>query len=142
MVIPRCRTYLGIVQSGDGRYPFNPDDVKQVIRGTYFALSSVLSNTGGVYPFTMANLYRTCVLQRALFACELWNKIPRPDMMKLEVAHHMCLKHIQSLPHLTRSDMVTGLLGFTSIEAFIDLQKCCSLVLCAHLNHANVLFSF
>ena len=44
-------------------------------------------------------------------------------MMKLEVAHHMCLNHIQSLPHLTRSDMVTGLLGFTSIEAFIDLQK-------------------
>ena len=44
-------------------------------------------------------------------------------MMKLEVAYHMCLKHIQSLPHLTRSDMVTGLLGFTSIETFIDLQK-------------------
>ena len=113
--------------------------MKQVIRGTYFALSIVLSNTGGVNQFTMANLYRTCVLQRALFACELWNKIPRPDMMKLEVAYNMCLKHIQSLPHLTRSDMVTGLLGFTSIEAFIDLQKCCSLVLCAHLNHANFL---
>ena len=41
-------------------------------------------------------------------------------MMKLEVAYHMCLKHIQSLPHLTRSDMVTGLLGFTCIETFID----------------------
>ena len=63
----------------------------------------------------------------------------RPDMMKLEVAHHMCLKHIQSLPHLTRSDMVTGLLGFTSIEAFIDLQNSYALVLCAHLNHANFL---
>ena len=75
--LPESTTYthLGIVQSGAGRDPFNPDDMKQVIRGTYFALSSVLSNTCSVNPFTMANLYRTCVLPRALFACELWNKM-------------------------------------------------------------------
>lgn len=33
------------------------------------------------------------------------------------------LKRVQNLPQVTRSDMVTGLLGFTSLEAYIDLQK-------------------
>ena len=33
------------------------------------------------------------------------------------------MKRIQNLPKLTRSDMVKGLLGFTSIEAYIDMQK-------------------
>ena len=99
-------THLRIGQSGDDMYPFNSDDVKQVIRGTYLELSSVLSNTVGVNPFTMATLYRACVLPRALFACEFWNNIARPVMIKLEVASHMCLKHKQNLPHLTRSNMV------------------------------------
>ena len=62
--LPESTTYthLGIVQSDAGRYPFNPDDVKQVIRGTYFALSNVLSNTGDGYG------YRTDKLTNVVFS--------------------------------------------------------------------------
>ena len=44
-------------------------------------------------------------------------------MKKLEYTHHFCLKHIQGLPARTRSDIITGLVGITSLEAYIDLQK-------------------
>ncbi|KAH3817225.1 hypothetical protein DPMN_118757 [Dreissena polymorpha] len=44
-------------------------------------------------------------------------------MQQLEVAHHFCFKRAQGLPHLTRSDMVLGLAGMTSIVAIIDLHK-------------------
>ena len=69
-------------------------------------------------------LLKLIKLPNALFACELWNSVSASDMAKLESTHHMCLKHAQNhLPHLTRSDMVTGLLGFTSIQAHIDTLK-------------------
>ena len=44
-------------------------------------------------------------------------------MAHLESTHHFCLKRIQNLPMQTRSDMVIGLLGFTTLTAYIDLQK-------------------
>ena len=44
-------------------------------------------------------------------------------VQQLEVAHHFCLKRAQGLPSLTRSDMVTGLVGATSMEGYLDLQK-------------------
>jgi hypothetical protein len=44
-------------------------------------------------------------------------------MRHMEATHHFCLKRMQSLPLRTRSDMVKGLLGYTSIEAYIDQQK-------------------
>ena len=44
-------------------------------------------------------------------------------MRQLEIAHHFCLKHSQGFQRDTRSDIVEGMLGITSIEAYIDKQK-------------------
>ena len=98
-------THLGIVQSCSGKYPCNIDDVRQGLRCTYFMLAV------GLNPCVMAKLYTACVLPKALFACELWNSVSASNMAKLESTHHKCLKQAQNLPHLTRSDMVTGLQG-------------------------------
>ena len=98
-------THPGIVQSCSGKYPCNSDDVRQGLRRTYFMLAV------GLNPCVMAKLYITCVLPKALFACELWNSVSASDMAKLESTHHMCLKHAQNLPHLT------------SIQTHIDTLK-------------------
>ena len=83
-VVSPTYTHLGIVQSGGGRYPFNPDDEKQVIRGTYFALSNVLSNTGDGYGYRTIRLYvyrsfhwltKNAVLWYSLEPRELSNKL-------------------------------------------------------------------
>ena len=115
--------HLGVLQSSNGRYPLSVDDIKQSIRGTFMSLLSKVSGRDGANPLTLLKLYKTSVLPRALFGCELWNPISKTDMKQQEVAQHFCLKYAQGLPALTRSDMVSGLLGMTSIEAYIDQQK-------------------
>jgi len=60
---------------------------------------------------------------KTLFGCELWNSLTSSDVQQLEVAHHFCLKRVQGLPFLTRSDMVKGLSGSISLKAYIDTQK-------------------
>ena len=115
--------HLGVIQSPSGRYPFSADAAKQCIRGTFLSLSNKVSGRDGANPLTLLKLYRTSVLPRALFGCELWSAISKTDMQQLEIAQHFCLKFAQGLPALTRSDMATGLLGITRIEAYIDHQK-------------------
>ena len=80
------------------------------------------------------------MLPRALFGCELWNNITKTDIAHLEATHHFCLKRIQNLPQRTRSDMVTGLLGFTSLQAYIDLQKLSFLGTLCHLKPTDVTY--
>jgi len=125
IALPEVSNYkhLGLTQSQAGKHPYNVDEVKSAIRGSFLSLANRLSDRASANPSTLGKLYTTCVLPRCLFGCELWNCITRKDIQQLEVAHHFCLKRAQGLPHRTRSDMVTGLLGMSSIEAYIDLQK-------------------
>ena len=83
-------THLGIVQSSSGKYPCNIDDVRQGLRRTYFMLANSVPAAVGLSPWVMAKLYTTCVLPKALFACELWNAVSASAMAKLESTHHMC----------------------------------------------------
>ncbi len=123
--IPEAANYkhLGIIQSLSGKYPHDIDTVKQTIRGTFLSLSQKVSGRSGTNPNTAIKLYKTAVVPKALFGFELWNSISNTDIQQLEVAHHFCLKRAKGLPNLTRSDMVLGLAGMTSIEAQIDLHK-------------------
>ena len=87
------------------------------------SITGMVSGSTGPNPSTAMKLYRSCVLPRALFGCELWNDMTDTVHKKLEVAHHFCLKRAQGLPFTTRSDMVLGLVGATSLHAYIDSQK-------------------
>ena len=88
-----------------------------------FSLINCGVHSNGINPISASKLYTSIVLPRALYGCELWNGITKSNIAHLEATHHFCLKRLQSLPLRTRSDMVKGLLGFTSLEAYIDLQK-------------------
>ena len=115
--------HLGITQHKSRKFPANCDVIRQTARSTLFSFSASGLCKDGLNPLTGAKLYTTTVLPRSFFGCELWYDISISDLKHLETTHHFCLKQIQNLPKLTRSDMVKGMLGFTSIEAYIDLQK-------------------
>ena len=111
------------MQSSSGKQPFDVDHLQQSIRGTYLSITGLLNSNTGLNPITAFKLYRSCVLPRSLFGCELWNDISVASCKKIETAHHFCLKRAQGLQFNTRSDMVLGLLGATSLQAYIDMQK-------------------
>lgn len=115
--------HLGTVQHVSRKFPASCDVIRQSARTTLFGFINSGLHANGLNPITGAKLYTSTVLPRAFFGCELWYNIKQSDLRHLETTHHFCLKRIQNLPKLTRSDMVKGMLGFTSIEAYIDMQK-------------------
>ena len=103
-----------------------PGDIASVVhslRGTFLSLQSWGVHSGGMNPISSMKLYTSVVLPRALFGCEMWSSISRASMLKLEVAHRFCVKFAQGFPKLTRTDTALGMLGVSSLETYIDMQK-------------------
>ena len=96
--------------------------MRQKARDALFGLTECGVHSNGLNPITVAKLYTTIVLPCAFFVRELYYTITVSDMRHLETTHHFCLKRIQNLPRSTRSDMVKGMLGCTSIQTYIDMH--------------------
>jgi hypothetical protein len=58
----------------------------------------------------------------------LWNNLTNNEIVLLERAHRYVCKYVQGLPKLTRTDKCTTLLGWTSIECYIDSKTCYKLL--------------
>jgi len=108
--------HLGITQCNNRKIPASVDVVRQKACGALFGLTECGVHSNRLNPITVAKLYTTIVLPCAFFVRELYYTITVSDMRHLETTHHFCLKRIQNLPRLTRSDMMKGMLGFTSIQ--------------------------
>jgi len=115
--------HLGITQCNNRRTPASADVVRQKARGALFGLTECGIHSNGLNHITAVKLYTIIVLPRAFFACELWNTITVSDMRHLKTTHHFCFKRIQNLPRSTRSDMVKGMVGFTSMQTYKDMHK-------------------
>ena len=132
--------HLGIQQCSSRKTPCSVDTIRQTARGTLFSFLNSRINYNSINPITTVKLYMSIVLPRAFFACELWNNLCHSHLKHLESTHHFCLKRLQDLPNRTRSDMVKGLLGFISIEGYIDLQKLLFLGSLCRLKPADVAY--
>ncbi|MES9903946.1 MAG: reverse transcriptase family protein [Sedimenticola sp.] len=115
--------HLGIMQSKYSTRPGNINTVTQSARGTLLSLVNTGLHSDGLNPITALKLYRTIVLPRALFGCDMWNDISATNMHKLESVHHFCIKVAQSFQKFTRTDCALGMLGTCSVESHIDAQK-------------------
>lgn len=93
------------------------------LRKTLFSILNCGIFEGGIHPLTAKHLYETIVLPKALYGCEVWSNLLQSDIEKLETTHRFCLKIIQSLPRLARTDIVLSSLGSLPIEAEIDKRK-------------------
>ncbi|KAK6186686.1 hypothetical protein SNE40_005971 [Patella caerulea] len=88
---------------------------------------TVLAKSGvhqdGLNPLISAKLIKQCVYAKALYGCQLWNNLTREEIAMLERAQHFACKYVLGLNLRTRSDMCTSLLGWGSLESYIDERK-------------------
>ena len=73
-------------------------------------------------PVTVAKIVKIKVYPSALFGCELW-LLSNTEVLRLERAQNFIVKCIQGLEKRTRTDMCVSLLGWTSIESYINIKK-------------------
>ena len=73
-------------------------------------------------PMTSAKIIKQTLFASELYGCEFWFLNTEKSLM-LERAQHFIAKHIQGFDILTRFDMATSLLGWTSIISCVNIKK-------------------
>ena len=115
--------HLGIVL--DNYCSMTPaiNDAILKLRGTFFCILNSGIHPGGFNPTTLLKLYKSIVIPKALYGCELWNSVQAASLQQLERAHRLCIRCIQGLPLQASSIIAASCLGVHSIEKEIDLRK-------------------
>ncbi|XP_053398165.1 uncharacterized protein LOC128556626 [Mercenaria mercenaria] len=93
------------------------------LRGTFLNISSSGIHPVALNPITSRTIYRSIVIPKSLYGCELWNMYSKTDMLKLERAHRFCLKFMQQLRQNISTDFSLSVINLSSIEAMIDFKK-------------------
>ena len=113
------------------------------LRSTFLSIINCGIYSGGIHPSSSKIIYKTIVLPKALYGCELWGHICKSNMLKLERAHRFCIKYIQSVSKYTKTYIALSMLGCLPIEAEINKRKLIFLGQLCRLNpkfHAKRVF--
>ena len=117
-------THLGINFSKYLDLSENIKDANSKIRGTFLSLQSVgVGYENGLHPFTSRKIYRSVVLPKSLYGCEIWYNLTASDILYLERSHRFCLKYMQGITKRTRTDIARGLLKCYALASEIDKRK-------------------
>ena len=93
------------------------------LKGTFLSLINSGIYEDGFNPLTSVHMYKTAVIPKALYGCELWSDLLPKHVLNIERAHRFCAKFIQFLPRNTNTEVVLSLIGINPIEADIDYRK-------------------
>ncbi|XP_052777961.1 uncharacterized protein LOC128215299 [Mya arenaria] len=115
--------HLGITKDKYSTLNVNIDECCAKLRRTYFGLGETGLNSNTVHPLSIKRLYESVVLPKALYGCEVWNRLTSSQILQLERAHRTCVKNIQSMPRHTRSDITLSCLAVYPLETYIDKRK-------------------
>ena len=74
-------------------------------------------------PITSFKIYKSIVMPRALFGCEMLQSLSDRDNLNVNRSRGLCLKQIQGLKSRWRTDIVLGLLGVLPLQTEIDKRK-------------------
>jgi hypothetical protein len=77
----------------------------------------------GIHPIVCSKIILQLCYTKAVYGCELWNNLTNNEMLLLERAHRYVCKYVHGLPKLTRTHKCITLLGWTTIECYIDSKK-------------------
>ncbi len=130
--------HVGITLSIERNNSENIKKACKVGKGTFLSLAGAGVKPKGLNPLTSSVLYKSIVLPRALYGCELWNCITNTDMLMLERMHRFCCKQMQGLATRVRSVMVTNMIGLQNVEYFVDKAKLTFLGNICRLNESAV----
>ena len=115
--------HLGIYLN---KYISIDDNIKEAVsklKGTFLSLVNSSIHVGGFNPITSKCIYKSVVLSKALYGCELWYSLQPKHVDMLEKSHRFCVKFMQSLLRRTSTDVALSLLNMNSIEVEIDYRK-------------------
>ena len=76
-----------------------------------------------LHTLSCLKIYKCIVLPKALYGCENWSNLSNADILSLERANRYCIKYMQGLPRITRTDIALSLVGSHSLESEIDSRK-------------------
>ena len=112
---------------------------KHKLRKTFFTTINCGIYENGLHPLSALHLYKTIVLPKALYGCELWSSLTSEHILMLEIAHRFCIKYIQNISNRSRTDVALNLLGLLPIEAEIDRRKLVFLGQLCNLRNDNII---
>ena len=124
--IPEVDTYTHLGVSFDRNLSISGclKDANNKLKSTLLSLDCCgVYENGGLHPLTSKKIYKSIVLPRGLYGCEMWYNMTKTNISLIEKSHRFCVKYIQSIGTRTRTHIALGLLGLYTMEAEIDKKK-------------------
>ena len=102
----------------------NIKDACDKLKGTFVSLvHGGIIHGQGLHTLSCLKIYKCIALPKALYGCENWSNLSNADILSLERAHRYCIKYMQGLHRITRTDIALSLVGSHSLESEIDSRK-------------------
>ena len=98
-------THLGVIKDKYCLLNQTMHDASIKLRGTLLGITNSGISSGPLNPICLSKIYKSIVLPRALYGCELWNYLTSSNLVKIERAHRFCVKYIQKLSVYVNNDM-------------------------------------
>ena len=94
-------THLGIVCDKFMSIENSVKESYNKLRGTFLGIVNSGIHPNGLNPLTSVTIYKSVVLPKALYGCELWKSLTLSDLNMLERGHRFCIKYLQNIPVYT-----------------------------------------
>ena len=92
----------------------------------------------GLSPSTSSHIWQKISLPSMLYGCEVWGKITKSEENMLNKVQKTVAKSLQNLNWRTHDEIVRGLLGWYTVEGYIDKMKLMFVCKLVHLNSSTV----
>ncbi|CAC5367697.1 unnamed protein product [Mytilus coruscus] len=115
-------------------------DVCRTLRATVISLIRLGVHPAISNPIVCSKFVKQVCYPKALYGCKLWGKLTSTEWLMLERTQHYICTNIQGLPRRTRSDMCLPMIGWFSIESYVDEKKLLFLGRICNLPYESVSF--
>ena len=115
--------HLGVNVDKFMNFSDNVDAACRKLRSTLLGLINVGVHPNGLRTMTCFKIYKSVVIPKALYGCELWPALPDNKVLQVEQAHRFCIKHVLHVPAYSKTDVCMSIVGSRNIEYDIDMRK-------------------
>ena len=116
-------THIGIVCNKTRSLDVNVKYSCNKLQRTFFSLTECGIHGTCLNLLMSRRIHESIVLSRAINGCELWSLLTIEQLTSLERVYRQCIRHIQSLPSNTSTDVPLSMVGIWPISNLIDKWK-------------------